>query len=59
SIVLFFPVSLSTHPCVCKRLREEMLMHVGSARRLTYDDIRDMKFWRAASHIFFLHSQLR
>lgn len=35
------------HPDVLKRLRAEILDKVGSSRRPTYDDIRDMKFLRA------------
>ncbi|KAF7370079.1 Cytochrome P450 [Mycena sanguinolenta] len=44
TMVIYF---LSTHPSVCTRLREEVLTHVGPARRPTYDDIRDMKYLRA------------
>ncbi|KAI0368069.1 cytochrome P450 monooxygenase pc-3 [Pilatotrama ljubarskyi] len=45
---------LSQHPAVLKRLREEILEHVGPARRPTYDDIRNMKYLRA-----FLNETLR
>ncbi|KAI0650234.1 cytochrome P450 monooxygenase pc-3 [Trametes meyenii] len=38
---------LSQHPVVLKRLREEIIEHVGSTRRPTYDDIRNMKYLRA------------
>ncbi|KAI0677048.1 cytochrome P450 monooxygenase pc-3 [Trametes maxima] len=38
---------LSQHPAVLKRLREEIYEHVGSTRRPTYDDIRNMKYLRA------------
>ncbi|KAI0353453.1 cytochrome P450 monooxygenase pc-3 [Trametes cingulata] len=45
---------LSQHPAVLKRLRQEILDHVGSTRRPTYDDIRNMKYLRA-----FLNETLR
>ncbi|KAH7930343.1 cytochrome P450 [Leucogyrophana mollusca] len=38
---------LSQHPEVLRRLREEILSKVGSSRRPTYDDLRDMKYMRA------------
>ncbi|OJA07921.1 hypothetical protein AZE42_03680 [Rhizopogon vesiculosus] len=38
---------LSQHPDVLRRLREEILNKVGSSRRPTYDDMRDMKYMRA------------
>jgi hypothetical protein len=38
---------LAEHPHVLKELREEILLKVGSSRRPTYDDLRDMKFLRA------------
>ncbi|KAJ7626690.1 cytochrome P450 monooxygenase pc-1 [Mycena polygramma] len=38
---------LAMYPDVNRRLREEILEHVGPTRRPTYDDIRDMKFLRA------------
>ncbi|KAJ6590254.1 cytochrome P450 [Mycena sp. CBHHK59/15] len=44
TMVVYF---LSMYPEVCARLREEVLTHVGSSRRPTYDDIRDMKYLRA------------
>jgi hypothetical protein len=37
----------SQHPNVLHRLREEILNKVGSSRRPTYDDLRDMKYMRA------------
>ena len=44
TITVYF---LSQHPDVLKRLRQEILDHVGPTRRPTYDDIRDMKYLRA------------
>ena len=38
---------LSQHPDVLQRLREEILSKVGSERRPTYNDIREMKYLRA------------
>lgn len=38
---------LSKHPEVCKRLRQEILEHVGESRRPTFDDLKDMKYLRA------------
>ncbi|KAG1895877.1 cytochrome P450 [Suillus fuscotomentosus] len=38
---------LTQHPDVLHRLREEILSKVGSSRRPTYDDMRDMKYMRA------------
>ncbi|KIY63685.1 cytochrome P450 monooxygenase pc-2 [Cylindrobasidium torrendii FP15055 ss-10] len=38
---------LSMYPDVMTRLREEVLMVVGSVRMPTFDDIREMKFLRA------------
>jgi hypothetical protein len=38
---------LAEHPEVMTRLREEILQKVGSSRRPTYDDLRDMKYMRA------------
>ncbi|KAJ7645438.1 cytochrome P450 [Mycena polygramma] len=38
---------LAMYPDINRRLREEILEHVGPTRRPTYDDIRDMKFLRA------------
>ncbi|CDO71398.1 hypothetical protein BN946_scf184908.g156 [Trametes cinnabarina] len=45
---------LSQHPAVLKRLRDEIIEHVGPTRRPTYEDIRDMKYLRA-----FLNETLR
>lgn len=44
TIVVYF---LSQYPKVMERLRQEVLDHVGSTRRPTFDDIRDMKYLRA------------
>ncbi|EIW83567.1 cytochrome P450 monooxygenase pc-3 [Coniophora puteana RWD-64-598 SS2] len=38
---------MAMYPHVMDRLREEVLTRVGSSRRPTYDDIRDMKYLRA------------
>ena len=38
---------LSQYPAVLNRLRKEILEKVGSNRRPTYDDIREMKYLRA------------
>ena len=38
---------MALYPDITKRLREEVLEKVGTARSPTYDDIRDMKFLRA------------
>lgn len=38
---------LAEHPAVMARLREEILSKVGLTRRLSYDDLRDMKYLRA------------
>jgi hypothetical protein len=38
---------MAMHPDVLRRLREEVLEKVGSTRRPSYDDIREMKFLRA------------
>ncbi|KAI6040652.1 cytochrome P450 [Pisolithus marmoratus] len=38
---------LSQYPDVLKRLRSEVLSRVGSSRRPTYDDVREMKYMRA------------
>ena len=48
SCTLTFAVyALSQHPEVLNRLRAEVLKVVGSARRPSYDDIREMKYMRA------------
>ncbi|KAJ7254379.1 cytochrome P450 [Mycena haematopus] len=44
TVIMYF---LAIHPKFNVRLREEILEHVSSTRRPTYDDIRDMKFLRA------------
>ncbi|KAJ3800615.1 cytochrome P450 monooxygenase pc-1 [Lentinula aff. detonsa] len=44
TFVVYF---LSMYPEIMQRLRNEILDKVGSSRRPTYDDIRDMKFLRA------------
>ena len=38
---------LAEHPDVLRRLREEILTKVGSDRRPTYEDIKDMRYLRA------------
>ncbi|KAG2139719.1 cytochrome P450 [Suillus clintonianus] len=43
----FVVYMLAQHPDVLLRLREEILGKVGSSRRPTYDDMRDMKYLRA------------
>ena len=43
----FIIYMLAEHPEVMKRLREEIMQMVGSSRRPTYDDLRDMKYMRA------------
>ncbi|EIW61465.1 cytochrome P450 monooxygenase pc-3 [Trametes versicolor FP-101664 SS1] len=45
---------LCQHPDIFKRLRDEIIEHVGLTRRPTYDDIRNMKYLRA-----FLNETLR
>ncbi|OAX41096.1 cytochrome P450 [Rhizopogon vinicolor AM-OR11-026] len=47
STLTFVICMLSQHPDVLYRLREEILNKVGSSRRPTYDDMRDMKYMRA------------
>lgn len=44
TITVYF---LSQYPDVMKRLREEVLAKVGSARAPDYDDIRELKYLRA------------
>ncbi|KAJ7243954.1 cytochrome P450 [Mycena rebaudengoi] len=39
--------NISMYPAVCQKLREEILAHLGSHKRPTYDDIRDMKYMTA------------
>lgn len=43
----FVVYMLTQHPDVLRRLREEILSKVGSSRRPTYDDMRNMKYLRA------------
>lgn len=38
---------LSEHPEVLKRLRKEILDKIGSTRRPTFEDMKDMKYLRA------------
>jgi hypothetical protein len=48
---------LAEHPDVLRRLREEILTKVGSNRRPTYEDIKDMRYLRAVingSFVFFV-----
>lgn len=48
---------LAEHPDVLRRLREEILAKVGSNRRPTYEDIKDMRYLRAVingSLVFFV-----
>ncbi|KAF7313120.1 Cytochrome P450 [Mycena kentingensis (nom. inval.)] len=44
TMVIYF---LSIYPAICTRLRAEVLAHVGTTRRPTYDDIKEMKYLRA------------
>jgi len=37
---------LSQHPHVTDRLRQEVLAHLGTTRRPTFDNIRNMKYPR-------------
>ena len=45
--ITFAVYMLSKYPEVCKRLRQEILEHVGESRRPTFDDMKDMKYLRA------------
>ncbi|KAI6039226.1 cytochrome P450 [Pisolithus marmoratus] len=47
STLTFLVYMLSQHPDVLKRLSAEVLTKVGSSRRPTYDDVREMKYMRA------------
>ncbi len=38
---------LSTHPAVFNRLRNEVVEKVGTDKRPTFENIREMKFLRA------------
>jgi len=44
TFIIYF---LSKHPEVMKRLREEVLAHIGPESRPSYDKIKDMKYLRA------------
>ncbi|KDQ23685.1 hypothetical protein PLEOSDRAFT_1047931 [Pleurotus ostreatus PC15] len=44
TVILYF---LSTHPAVFARLRNEVIEKVGTSRRPTFENIREMKFLRA------------
>ncbi|GBE87187.1 cytochrom P450 [Sparassis latifolia] len=43
----FAVYKLAQHPHILRRLRQEVLAEVGTSRRPTHDDIREMKFLRA------------
>jgi cytochrome P450 len=45
---------LTQHQDVCQKLREEILAHVGSHGRPTYEHVKEMKYLRA-----FLNETLR
>lgn len=45
--ITFAVYMLAEHPEVCKRLRQEILEHVGDSQRPTFDDMKDMKYLRA------------
>ncbi|KAI6140924.1 cytochrome P450 [Pisolithus thermaeus] len=47
STLTFLVYMLSQHPDVLRRLRVEVFSSVGSSRRPTYDDVREMKYMRA------------
>ncbi|KAI6035665.1 cytochrome P450 [Pisolithus orientalis] len=47
STLTFLVYMLSQHPVVLKRLRAEVVSTVGSCRKPTNDDVRDMKYMRA------------
>ncbi|KAI3618141.1 alcohol dehydrogenase [Moniliophthora roreri] len=47
SILTFTVYMLSQHPKIFRRLREEIFTKIGSSRRPTFDDFRDMKYLRA------------
>ncbi|KAI6122897.1 cytochrome P450 [Pisolithus croceorrhizus] len=47
STLTFLVYMLSQRPDVLRRLRAEVLSSVGSSRRPTYDDVREMKYMRA------------
>lgn len=43
----FIIYMLAEHPEVMARLREEVMLKVGSSKRPSYDDLREMKYMRA------------
>ncbi|KAF8892245.1 cytochrome P450 monooxygenase pc-3 [Infundibulicybe gibba] len=45
--ITFAIYMLSEHPNILKRLRSEILEKIGSSRRPTFDDMRDLKYLRA------------
>ncbi|KAF8804608.1 cytochrome P450 [Phlegmacium glaucopus] len=47
STLTFVVYMLAEHPDVLRKLREEILTKVGSNRRPTYEDMKDMKYLRA------------
>lgn len=47
STLTFMLYMLSQKPQVLKRLRQEILDHVGSNTRPTHEDLRDLKYLRA------------
>ncbi|KAG5645279.1 hypothetical protein DXG03_006581 [Asterophora parasitica] len=47
STLTFAMYMLTQHPAIVKRLREEILLTVGSTSRPTYEQIKDLKYMRA------------
>ncbi|KAF4615947.1 hypothetical protein D9613_011384 [Agrocybe pediades] len=47
STLTFTIYMLAEHPAVLQKLRQEILEKIGSQRRPTYDDFRDMKYLKA------------
>ena len=47
STLTFMLYMLSQKPQVLKRLRQEILDHVGPSARPTHEDLRDLKYLRA------------
>ena len=47
SALTFAIYRLAEHPDILQRLRQEILDVVGSSRRPSYEDIRNMKYLRA------------
>lgn len=45
--ITFSVYMLARHPLVLQRLREEIILKLGSSKRPTYDDMKDMKYLRA------------